>query len=186
MLYNSVVCLTRAPLCGCGILCLTVEKSAGKNVFFNNSRVQNFECLVPDRPVTILPRWRMKASDLTADYAKRSRSGTPVQSLSIKLSYNKNKPCCSLLIISCKSGQFTGTGDWNTIAARNVELAAFYVKKKVKFWLENLKQRKTWETGTPTGEDISFKRRVEPGLTGLVLQLQGRTKKSHWRCKILC
>lgn len=85
-------------MCRCGGLCLTVQKSGGKNVFFNSSRVQNFECLVPDRPVTILPRWRMKASDLTADYAKRSRSGTPVQSLSIKLSYNKNKPCRSLLI----------------------------------------------------------------------------------------
>ena len=157
-----------------GGLCLTGQKSAGKNVFFNSSRVQNFECLVPDRPVTILPRWRMKASDLAADYAKRSRSGTPVQSLSIKLSYNKNKLCRSLLTVLCKCGQFTGIEDWNIIAARYLEVAAFYVEKQVKFWLENLKQRKTWETGTPTGEDVSFERRVEPGLTGLMSQLQGQ------------
>jgi hypothetical protein len=58
-------------------------------------------------------------------------------------------------------------------------VAAFYVEKQVKFLFENLKQMKTWETGTPFGEDVSFERRVEPGLTGLVPQLKGQTKKSH-------
>jgi len=45
-------------------------------------------------------------------------------------------------------------------------VVAFYVEKQVKFWLENLKQRKALGTGTPIGEDISFERRGEPGLTG--------------------
>jgi hypothetical protein len=60
-----------------------------------------------------------------------------------------------------------------------LEVTAFYVEKQVKFWLEDLKQNKTWETGATIGEDISFERRVEPGLTGLVPQLPGQTKKSH-------
>jgi hypothetical protein len=95
----------------------------------------------------------MKASDLTADYAKRSRSGTPVQSLSIKLSYNKHKPGRSFLIILCKSGKFNGTEDQNIITAGCFEVAAFYVEKQVKLWLENLKQRKTGE-GAPIREDL--------------------------------
>jgi len=79
----------------------------------------------------------------------------------------------------CKSGHFTGIEDCNIIAARYLEVAAFYVEKQVRFLLENFKQRKTLETGTPIGEDISFERRVEPRLTGLVQQLQGQTKESH-------
>jgi len=60
-----------------------------------------------------------------------------------------------------------------------LELTAFCVENEAKFWLESLKQRKTLETGTPVGEDISFQRRVETSLTGLVPQLQGQMKKSH-------